>query len=62
MVLATYLVNETMKEYVYLSLYEAEEIGSTLGRLDARWNIRGDTIVIWHTYREYLNHYILVTF
>jgi hypothetical protein len=62
MVLATYLVNVTRKEYVYLSLYEAEVIGSTLASLEPRWDLGNDLIAIWHAYKDCLNQYLLLSF
>jgi len=63
MALATYLVNEAKKEYVYSLLNDMKEISEALKKLETerQWNLRTDLIFVWHTYKECLDQYSLVS-
>lgn len=62
MYLSTYFVNETRKEYIYMSIVNPDEISKNLIKIENlhMWDLRKDHIFIWHTGREKLIKYKLL--
>ena len=62
MYLSTYFVNETRKEYIYMSIVNPDEISKNLIKIESlhMWDLRNDHIFICHTGREKLIKYKLL--